>query len=143
MGFLEAIVVVYLRQIYHPQGFDFPLGAVSPIMLSFEWLREIATIVMLVALAALAATNFLQKFCYFLYSFAVWDIFYYLGLKLLLDWAIFSRARFALAAWMMFHPATLSRIAVKTAGLPRTRSRPSPVHRLIRPIVPSTPARLV
>ena len=86
MAFLEAIVVVYLRQLYYPQGFDFPLSPLAPKTIAMEWLREIATIIMLVAVGAIAGKNPLQKFASFLYSFAVWDIFYYVGLKLILDW---------------------------------------------------------
>jgi hypothetical protein len=86
MGALEAIVVVYLRQIYYPLGFDFPLTLLSPRMLTVESSREAATIVMLVAVGILAGRDTLQRFTYFLYTFAVWDIFYYVCLKLLLDW---------------------------------------------------------
>lgn len=86
MGFLEAIVVVYLRQIYYPQGFDFPLSPFSSEMLSVEWLREITTIIMLVTIAIIAGKNYLQRVSCFFYSFAIWDIFYYIGLKLLLNW---------------------------------------------------------
>ena len=86
MGILEAIVVVYLRAIYYPQGFEFPLSSISPQMLYVEFLREIATIIMLVTLAAIAGKNSLQKLSYFLYSFAIWDISYYVWLKRLLNW---------------------------------------------------------
>ncbi len=86
MAFLEAIVVVYLRQIFYPQGFSFPLNPLTPRIISIEWLREIATIVMLVSVGIIAGKNNLQKFAWFLFSFGVWDIFYYVGLKLLLDW---------------------------------------------------------
>lgn len=86
MGFLEAIVVVYLRQIYYPQGFDFPLSILSPEIVIIEWVREIATIIMLVTLGIIAGKDNLQRFFYFLYSFAIWDIFYYAGLKLFLNW---------------------------------------------------------
>jgi hypothetical protein len=86
MGFLETIVVVYLRQIYYPQGFDFPLSLLSPGMIGIEWLREIATIIMLMAIGVIAGKDNFQRFFYFLYTFAIWDIFYYVGLKLLLDW---------------------------------------------------------
>ena len=86
MGFLEAIVVVYMRQIYYPSGFDFPLSMLSPEMLSVEWIREIATIVMLAAIGIIAGKNNLQRLLYFLFSFAIWDIFYYVALRLLLDW---------------------------------------------------------
>lgn len=86
MGFLEAIVVVYLRQIYYPEGFDFPLKMMSPEIITVEWIRELATLVMLAAVGIIAGKNTLQKLLYFLYSFAVWDIFYYVALKLLLGW---------------------------------------------------------
>jgi hypothetical protein len=86
MGFLEGIVVVYMRQLYYPDGFDFPLTFLSPAMLKVEWLREIATVVMLVTIAWLAGRYFIQRLSYFLFTFAVWDIFYYIALKLILDW---------------------------------------------------------
>ncbi len=86
MGFLEAIVVVYLRQIYYPMGFDFPLTILSPSMYSIELLREAVTLVMLVTIGIIAGKNKLQKFSYFIYCFGVWDIFYYIGLKSLLNW---------------------------------------------------------
>lgn len=86
MGFLEAIVVVYLRQIYYPQGFEFPLNTFSSEMLSIEWIREISTIIMLITIGIIAGKNFLQKLSFFLYTFAIWDIFYYVALKLFLNW---------------------------------------------------------
>ena len=86
MGILETIVVVYLRQMYYPLGFNFPLNIFPPNVLSIEWIREISTIIMLVSIGFLAGNNFYQRFSYFIYSFAVWDIFYYVGLKLFLDW---------------------------------------------------------
>lgn len=86
MGFLEAIVVVYLRQIYYPEGFSFPLNSISSKMISMEVLREITTIVMLVTVGIIAGKNHLQRFAYLIYTFGIWDIFYYVGLKLLLNW---------------------------------------------------------
>ncbi|NLI56587.1 hypothetical protein GX420_06385, partial [bacterium] len=82
MGFLEAIVVVYLREIYYPQGFEFPLNTFSSEMLSIEWIREISTIIMLITIGIITGKNFLQKLSFFLYTFAIWDIFYYVALKL-------------------------------------------------------------
>ncbi len=47
-AFVEAAVVVYLRKLFHPQGFIFPLEAqpFGPI-LRVELARETATMVML------------------------------------------------------------------------------------------------
>ncbi len=86
MGFLEAIVVIYLRKIFYPQGFDFPLSIMSPEIISIEWFREITTIIMLVTIGILAGSNNFERFLYFLYTFAIWDIVYYIGLKLFLNW---------------------------------------------------------
>jgi hypothetical protein len=86
MGLLEAIIVVYIRQIYYPSGFEFPLKIFELKFYYIEILREIATIVMLISIGVLAGKNLLQRFYFFLFSFAVWDIFYYIGLKLILDW---------------------------------------------------------
>lgn len=86
MGAFEAIVVVYLRQMYYPQGFNFPLALFSQQMASVECLREAATVIMLVAVGIIAGKDNLQRFAYFLYIFAIWDIFYYVWLKLLLNW---------------------------------------------------------
>lgn len=86
MGILEAIVVVYIRKLYHPAGFDFPLKATSPELVHTELIREITTIIMLIMIAVITGKNFLQKFSYFIYCFGVWDIFYYVGLKLFLNW---------------------------------------------------------
>ncbi|MBN2088654.1 hypothetical protein JW964_03530 [candidate division KSB1 bacterium] len=86
MGLLETIVVVYLRELYYPDGFRFPLALIPPKIISVELLREICTIVMLLSIAMLTETTRYEKFAYFIYSFGVWDIVYYIGLKLLLDW---------------------------------------------------------
>jgi len=87
MGFLEAVIVIYLRKIYYPSGFSFPLvGFIQPNILGIEWVREFFTIVMLITVALLAAKKFYTRFAYFLFAFAIWDIFYYVFLKLTLNW---------------------------------------------------------
>lgn len=86
MGFLEAAVVVYLRELYYPTGFAFPLVVLDPHVGLVEIGREAATIVMLVSLGMLVGHNFRQRLAFFLISFAVWDLFYYAFLKLTLDW---------------------------------------------------------
>jgi hypothetical protein len=86
MGFLESAVVVYLREILYPDGFDFPLTTMPLNLALTELLREAATLVMLVSIGILAGRSFSTGFAWFLYSFAIWDIFYYVFLWLLLDW---------------------------------------------------------
>ena len=90
-GYIEAAVVVYLRQIFHPDGFIFPMtvfgiDALSKRILLTEIGREAATIVLIFTGAWLFGHNLQQRFAYFMIIFAVWDIFYYVWLKVLLDW---------------------------------------------------------
>lgn len=86
MGFLETAVVVYLRELYYPAGFNFPIVPTSNLVLVTELGRELATLIMLLAIGIIAGKNFPQRFVFYLYSFAIWDIFYYVFLKLLLNW---------------------------------------------------------
>lgn len=86
MGFMETAVVVYLRKIYYPAGFYFPLIPIDPDMAIVEVLREAATIIMLAGIGILTGKNSTQRFAFFIYSFAIWDIFYYVFLKIFLDW---------------------------------------------------------
>jgi hypothetical protein len=86
MGFLEAIIVVYLRELYYQNGFNFPLELIPEAILFAEIVRELCTMIMLITIALLAGRNKLEIFSYFLFSFAIWDIFYYIALKLFLNW---------------------------------------------------------
>jgi len=86
MGLLESIVVVYLRQLYYPEGFGFPLKTMATAGFRLECLREIATIAMLIAASAVAGRSAYERVSYFLYCFGIWDIFYYVWLKVLLNW---------------------------------------------------------
>lgn len=90
-GYIEAAVVVYLRAIFYPDGFVFPLtdfgtGTLLGRLLLTEVGREAATIVLILTGAWLFGQNRRQRFAYFLTIFAVWDIFYYVWLKVLLNW---------------------------------------------------------
>lgn len=86
MAFFESSIVVYLRELYYPEGFSFPLEIVDPHIAVTEFLRELFSLVMIITVALIATRNFMQRFSNFLYIFAVWDIFYYIFLKLLLGW---------------------------------------------------------
>jgi|Deesub1362A_J573_1020465.scaffolds.fasta_scaffold02012_7 hypothetical protein len=86
MGYLEAAVVVYLRAIYYPEGFSFPLKAMKDYKIIVELVRELSTILMLLAVAMLAGRKGWERFAHFVFIFGVWDIVYYIALKLTLDW---------------------------------------------------------
>lgn len=86
MGFFESAVVVYLREIYYPEGFAFPLKMIDQRIARVEVTREIFSMIMLVSVAVLSAATRAARLGGFLIAFAVWDITYYLFLKLFLDW---------------------------------------------------------
>ncbi len=86
MAYLESAVVVYLRALYYPAGFGFPIVPMPVDLVRTEIWREVATMVMLLAPSALVARSALDRFAWFCYGFGVWDIFYYVWLKVLLDW---------------------------------------------------------
>ncbi len=86
MGYFEASVVVYLRAIIYPGGFSFPLQGFRPDLLFVELGREAMSIGMLVAVGALAGRNIFEKFTYFCFAFGVWDILYYVFLKIAIGW---------------------------------------------------------
>ena len=86
MAYVESAVVVYLRAIYYPQSFAFPLAPLPPHMVAIEIGREAATLVMLLGVAMLAGRERWERFPAFCVSFGVWDIFYYVWLWLLLGW---------------------------------------------------------
>jgi len=86
MAYLEATVVVYLRKLYYPEGFHFPLKMIPPDMIIIELFREGSTILMILAVAFLAGRGRWERFAYFALIFGVWDIFYYVWLKATIDW---------------------------------------------------------
>jgi len=86
MGFMESAVVIYLRTIYYPNGFNFPLLPLDPLILKTELLREAATLIMLTGISAIAGKGLTQKFVFFLFCFGIWDVFYYIFLKLIIGW---------------------------------------------------------
>ena len=85
-AFVESSVVVYLRALYYPDGFSFPLQELPAGHLLVEVIREAATIVMLAAVAFIAGTSRWERFGQFLFAFGIWDLAFYLWLKVILDW---------------------------------------------------------
>jgi len=103
-GFLEAVVVVYLRAVtgllpgyqgtlsdvvrmsgqYYQQSqaiSQFPKS-----LLTLEFLREAATILMLLSVALLTSAHSRARVAVFLWTFAIWDIVYYAALWATVRW---------------------------------------------------------
>ena len=82
MAFLEAVVVAYIRGLLHITDDHVSLGS----YVRMEIWREVATVVMLIAVGWIAGSAKLDRWAYGLFAFGLWDIFYYIWLKVLLDW---------------------------------------------------------
>ena len=54
MAYVESAVVVYLRALYYPEGFRFPIVIIKDWIAAIEVGREAATIVMLLVAGTLA-----------------------------------------------------------------------------------------
>lgn len=96
MGFLEAVVVLYLRRMLGT-GFVHvraaPSGPAWNAVAGIELAREAATILMILAVALLAARGWRARLGAFALVFGVWDIAYYGWLALLVSWprSLFDR----------------------------------------------------
>jgi hypothetical protein len=86
MAYLESVVVVYLRSLYAGDGSILELTRLSARIIRIEIFREAATIIMLMSISMLAGHSRMQRMGVFSFCFGLWDIFYYLWLKILLDW---------------------------------------------------------
>lgn len=105
-AFVEAAVVVYLRHLLSASqptidrneillllpgiAFMEPQAALKIIsdsaLLNVELIREAATMVMLLSVALLATKKIAEVIAFFFLAFGVWDIFYYVFLKLTIGW---------------------------------------------------------
>ena len=87
MAWVESAVVFYLRSMidriepYQPNPLPI-IGGFGPV----EAVREAATMVMLFAVGALVGRNWRARLGYSAIAFGVWDIFYYVFLKMICGW---------------------------------------------------------
>jgi len=89
MAHFEGVVVVYLRKALGLLDSDSnreSLKSFPQRYLRIEMTREAATIIMLVVIALLTGSTWIEKGIFFLWTFAFWDLFYYLSLYILIKW---------------------------------------------------------
>ena len=89
MAHLEGVVVVYLRKALGMPDKESNKGSIDKIprrFLIIEMTREASTIIMLLIIGYLAGTTWIEKGILFLWTFAFWDLFYYLSLYILIKW---------------------------------------------------------
>jgi hypothetical protein len=105
-GFLEAVVVVYLRaavgllpgyqgtlsDVIRMSGDVYQqsqaINQIPKSLLTLEVLREAATILMLLSVALLTSTKSRARAAVFLWTFAIWDIVYYAALWATVRWPL-------------------------------------------------------
>jgi hypothetical protein len=92
-AWVEGAVVVYLREIFYQGSFYFPIVVnwengeyAAHYLTPVEIGREIATIIMLIAIAWASGKNNWQRFSLFMIAFGIWDIFYYIWLYVMIGW---------------------------------------------------------
>jgi hypothetical protein len=89
MAHFEGVVVIYLRKALGMLDTDGNKESVEKIpkrFLYIEMTREATTIIMLLVIAFLAGGTWTEKAIFFLWTFAFWDLFYYLSLYILIKW---------------------------------------------------------
>lgn len=109
-GFVESAVVFYLRHLsgvgftpphidrneilFLAPGITFlePKTVVKAIadtaILNIERMREVVTLIMLASVAAISGRKFAEKIAFFFLVFGIWDIFYYIFLRLTIKWPV-------------------------------------------------------
>src|SRR5262249_25468315 len=103
-GYVEAAAVVYIRAaidpIHHRLFPDRDPSDLFPLISAEQWShespathmvflevsREVSTVLLTVVVALAVSQNVRQWFASFMLAFGVWDVFYYLWLRLLLGW---------------------------------------------------------
>jgi hypothetical protein len=95
MAFVETACVISLKRLYYPGGWAPPFAPIPDGALQLEQAREIATLVMIGAVASLGRPGWRQGIARGLWIFGIWDLLYYAFLhfltgfpKTLLDWDI-------------------------------------------------------
>jgi hypothetical protein len=89
MAHFEGVVVVYLRKALGMLDSESNKESVEKFpkrYLYIEMTREAATIIMLVVIAYLVGNTWLERGIFFLWTFAFWDLFYYVSLYILIKW---------------------------------------------------------
>ena len=86
MAYLESGVVVYLRRLYGINDLILSVPPFDPQIGAIELGRELATLVMLLTMGWVAGKKFQSRLGFAVFAFGVWDIFYYIWLRVFIGW---------------------------------------------------------
>ncbi len=85
-AYVEAAVVVYLRIVVGVEDIVRDVSTYDAFIAATELGREAATLLLLLAAGWAAGRNLQSRLGFALFTFGLWDIFYYIWLKVLLGW---------------------------------------------------------
>ncbi len=88
IAYMESAIVVYLRALYYPHGFSFPMKQIPMNMALIEIGREAMTIIIIWMISLIPFRAFKKQIALFMYIFGIWDIFYYFWLKVFINWPV-------------------------------------------------------
>lgn len=86
MAYAESAVVVYLRHLYGIADLVRDVPGFDPTISAVEVGRELATLIMLLAVGWAAGRTRQSRLGFAVYAFGLWDIFYYAWLRILIGW---------------------------------------------------------
>ncbi len=86
MAYFESAVVVYLRQLGHIEDLMVSQPLLDPHIGAIEIGREAASLIMLLAVGWIAGQKLQPRLGFTMVAFGTWDIFYYVFLKVFIDW---------------------------------------------------------
>ncbi|MCS7181411.1 MAG: hypothetical protein N2589_06695 [bacterium] len=99
LGWWEGVVVIYIREILTALQPDLTKLTISQLtipliitrekgysLLFIEKTREITPIIIILCFSFLCEKKIKRKIATFFLIFAIWDLFYYLTLKILINW---------------------------------------------------------
>ncbi len=86
MAYVESTVVVYIRRIYGINDLLLDIPPFDPVIVPIEVGRELATLVMLMAVGWAIGKTLQSRISFTFFTFGIWDIFYYIWLRLIIGW---------------------------------------------------------
>ena len=86
MAYVESATVVYIRRIYGISDLLLDIPAFDPVLAPIEIGRELATLIMLLAVGYAVGKSLQTRVSYTFIIFGVWDIFYYIWLRCFIGW---------------------------------------------------------
>ena len=86
MAYLESAIVVYLRRLYGIEDLMLQVPPFDAQIAAIEVGRELATLVMLLSIGWIAGHRLAAKLGYAVITFGLWDIFYYVWLRIFIRW---------------------------------------------------------